>query len=190
MPVLGCAALLAPKRVLPKPAALDAGAPPKLNALPVVAALLLAPKKLPVAAGAPKAGVEVGVPKAPGVLAAGVPKAPGVLAPNRDSVLLAPKAGVEVAAPNAGVELAPKRVLPELAAAKAGVLLAPKAGALGAPKGDEAAGAPKLNPPLAGCAAAEAEGKAVDVIRWTESPRLLWQCCGVAWAAHRAKRHG
>lgn len=150
MPVVGCAALLAPNRVLPKPAALDAGAPPKLKALPVVAALLLAPKKLPVAAGAPKAGVEVGVPKA-GVLAAGAPKAPGVLVPNRDGVLLAPNAGVEVAAPNAGVELAPNRVLPELAAPNAGVLPALNAGALGAPKGEEAAGAPKLNPPLAGC---------------------------------------
>lgn len=139
--LLGAAALLLPNMLLPNPAALEAGAPPKLKALPDDDALLLAPKKLGVdEAGAPNAGVE-----AAGAPNAGVPNGLEVLAPNREGVVLAPKAGAEgAAAPKAGVELAPNRLLPELC----GV---PKARVELAPKGPDAAGAaPKLKPVLAG----------------------------------------
>jgi hypothetical protein len=133
--------------VLPNPAALDAGVPPKLKALPL-AAPLLAPKKVDVEPGVPKAGVDPGVPKAVPLL--GAPKALPVPAPNSDVLAGAPNAGVEVAAPNAGVAVAPNMVLPVLAPKAGGALLAPKPGVL-APKGAEAAGVPKAKPPLAGC---------------------------------------
>jgi hypothetical protein len=128
--------------VLPNPAPLDAGAPPKLKALPL-AAPLLAPKKVDV-----EPGVDPGAPKA--VLLPGVPKALAVLAPNRDVPPGTPNAGVEVAAPNAGVAVPPNMVLPVLAPKAGAALLAPKPCVL-APKGAEAAGVPKAKPPLAGC---------------------------------------
>lgn len=136
----GAAPLLLPNRLLPNPAALEAGAPPKLKALPDAAALLLAPKKLGVdAAGAPNPGVEVA-----GAPNPGVPNGLDVLAPNREGLLLAPKAGAEdAAAPKAGVALAPNRLLPELCGA-------PKAGVELAPNGADAVGPPKLKPVLAG----------------------------------------